>query len=111
MAMEHLSFHKELIADLSSNNENCHFVLFHIIQHAQVSGTQFELNQWIGAKLLDIPRLGLGLMDQLCLNGCFQLPLLTGSQTAQLRFSFGSYRNPEGHRDYAIYVFFFRPLR
>jgi hypothetical protein len=49
MAMKLLLFHNQFVADFSPDDEYDDLFSLHIIQGTEVSRTQFELGQWIGA--------------------------------------------------------------
>src|SRR6266536_3059561 len=53
MSMKLLSFHDELVADLSSHNQQNDFHALHAIQDAEVANSQLKLGQRVGSKALD----------------------------------------------------------
>lgn len=50
MAMEFLTSYDSFVVDLSADEQHDDFFCFDvdIIQHPQVTGTQFKIDQWIG---------------------------------------------------------------
>ncbi|MCI0485617.1 MAG: hypothetical protein L0229_03350 [Blastocatellia bacterium] len=62
MAMKLLSFHDQFVSDFSPHDEQDDLIVLHIIQGTQISCTQFELGQRIGAQPFDSFRRCCGLM-------------------------------------------------
>jgi hypothetical protein len=72
MAMELLSFHDEFVADFSPDDEHDYFISLDIVQGAQVSRTELELGERIGAQPLDRFRWRRRLVLQAAPDGRFQ---------------------------------------
>jgi hypothetical protein len=49
MAMKFFSFHDKFISHLAAHHKNDNFVLIDIIQDTQISHSQFEVGEQIGA--------------------------------------------------------------
>jgi hypothetical protein len=82
MAMKLLSFHNQLVADLSPYEQDYHHVALDIIQATQVSCAQFELGQRIGPQPFDRFRGDRGLMPQASQDRCLQASLVSRGQGA-----------------------------
>jgi len=70
--MELLSFHNQLVADFSPDNEDDNFVTLHIIQGAQVSCPEFKLRERIRSQPFDRFRGRFWLMFEARHDGRFQ---------------------------------------
>jgi hypothetical protein len=97
MAMELLTFHDQLIADFSPDDQEDNFVFLDIIQATQVTCPKLELGQRIRTRALDRLRGRRGLVLQPGHDCRFQDSLVTDRQRSQLPFGFIGDRNPERH--------------
>jgi hypothetical protein len=85
MCIEHRSFHDQLVADFSPDDENNDFFVFYIIQDSQIADTQLECSKWVRSKLLDRPCRGNRLFLQPRQDGRFDNALCANWQRSQLR--------------------------
>jgi hypothetical protein len=97
MAMKLLPFHKQSTSDFSTYDEHDNLVFLHIIQGTQVSCTQFELGEGIGAQPFDSFRRCGRLVLKAGQYGRFQDPLVTSCQRLDLPVSILGDGNLERH--------------
>jgi hypothetical protein len=104
MAMKFLTFHNQLVADFSPDDQDDDFISFDIIQGTQVARAKLELGQRIGAQTFNRPRGCRGLVLQPAQDRCFQDPLLAHRQGPKLPVRVLCDRNLEGHAGSALFM-------
>jgi hypothetical protein len=97
MAMKLLTFHDQLVAFFSPDDQDDNLVTFDIIQGTQAPGPKFELGQRIGPQALDRFRGRRWLVLQPGQNGRFEESLVACRQAPQLPFRVVRDDNLERH--------------